>query len=105
MYKVIASLLLVISCSGIPASSQEAVETAAVTTVRSEGALSLASPGLCAPLSVSPDDWPGVIRAATDLQNDLYRVTGTMPELSNKYKGSAFRDADCGRHHRQEHAD
>lgn len=86
MYKVVASLLLIIPFAGMPASGQEAVETPAVTTVRSEGSLTLASPGLCAPLSVSPDDWPGVIRAVTDLQSDLYRVTGTKPTLGASAK-------------------
>jgi hypothetical protein len=30
---------------------------------------------------VSQGDWPGVIRAFTDLQDDLFRVTGNTPEL------------------------
>ncbi len=81
MPKLIISLLLIISCFGGQSIGQVNGEPTAVTTVKSEGSMVLASSGRCAPLIVSPNDWPGVIRAFTDLQNDIYRVTGTSPEL------------------------
>ncbi|MDF1559674.1 MAG: glycosyl hydrolase 115 family protein [Bacteroidales bacterium] len=75
-----ASLLLALSLCGIPAAGQEQAEVI-ISAEKSAGSLALVSAGSCAPLCVSPGDWPGVMRALTDLQNDLSRVTGTMPEL------------------------
>jgi len=46
------------------------------------GALALAHDGIVAPLWVADDDWPGVRRAAGDLQADFARVTGAKPALS-----------------------
>ncbi len=43
------------------------------------GAVVLAQAGVVAPLIASSDDWPGVRRAAGDLQADLERVTGHKP--------------------------
>jgi len=37
--------------------------------------------GRPAPLYAAADDWPGVIRAAGDLQADIERVTGRRPDL------------------------
>jgi hypothetical protein len=42
----------------------------------------LAERGTAAPLFAAANDWPGVLRAAKDLQADLGRVTGTAPALS-----------------------
>ncbi|UGQ47589.1 glycosyl hydrolase 115 family protein [Massilia endophytica] len=45
------------------------------------GALVVASGGKAAPLHLDPQDWPGVIRAARDLQADIQRVSGALPAL------------------------
>ena len=45
------------------------------------GTFALAEGGHLTPLRVSDTDWPGVIRAAGDLRDDLQCVTGTAPEL------------------------
>jgi len=81
MKKIITSILLIISFCGMPAGGQEADEPFIVSTVMTEGSLALASYGNCASLCISPEDWPGVIRALGDLQNDIGRVTGTTPDL------------------------
>ena len=47
-----------------------------VSTSASPGAFVLAQNGNAAPLVVSDEDWPGVVRAAGDLSRDLGRVTG-----------------------------
>ncbi|KAK7447068.1 hypothetical protein VKT23_014280 [Stygiomarasmius scandens] len=39
--------------------------------------------GNAAPILLSEDDWPGVQRAASDFADDIERVTGTRPSLSN----------------------
>jgi hypothetical protein len=46
-----------------------------------EGTVLLASGGKAASLHVDQQDWPGVIRAARDLQGDIQRVSGAMPAL------------------------
>lgn len=43
--------------------------------------LALVSAGRATPLVVSANDWPGVRRAAGDLQADIVRVTGLQPAL------------------------
>lgn len=44
-------------------------------------AFPLVADGVSAPLHAAADDWPGVLRAARDLQADIERVTGRRPEL------------------------
>lgn len=61
--------------------NDHAVVIRVISPSMSEGSLTLARSDWCAPVSVSPGEWPGVIRALSDLQNDLYRVTGSRPEL------------------------
>jgi hypothetical protein len=41
------------------------------------------SNGQAAPVFISPDDWPGVQRAAGDFVADIHRVTGVQPSLKN----------------------
>ena len=41
----------------------------------------LVESGQATPLVVSTDDWPGVVRAARDLQSDIRRVTDREPQL------------------------
>ncbi|KXN92531.1 hypothetical protein AN958_05386 [Leucoagaricus sp. SymC.cos] len=43
----------------------------------------IVSQGRAAPVFISPDDWPGVQRAAGDFVADIQRVTGVQPSLSN----------------------
>ena len=45
------------------------------------GALPLVTATTVAPIVVASADWPGVVRAATDLQADMQRVSGRRPEL------------------------
>jgi len=45
------------------------------------GYFALATAGIPAPLYVSADDYPGVIRAMKDLQTDIASVTGNKPKL------------------------
>ena len=46
-----------------------------------EGAMELASKDKAAPILIDSQDYPGVIRAAHDLQTDIGRVTGNQPNL------------------------
>jgi hypothetical protein len=41
-----------------------------------------------APIFASANDWPGVLRAARDLQADVERVSGVKPEFSSEVKTS-----------------
>jgi hypothetical protein len=47
------------------------------------GTFSIVSHSQAAPVFVSPDDWPGVQRAAGDFVADIQRVTGAKPALAN----------------------
>jgi peptidoglycan/xylan/chitin deacetylase (PgdA/CDA1 family) len=50
----------------------------------------LVRPGAAAPVFAAPDEWPGVARAARDLQNDIGRVTGRAPEFSTAAPAGAL---------------
>ena len=52
-----------------------------VTNSPDRGALALAAGGKAIPIKVDSTDFPGVIRAAHDLQADIQRVTGISPQF------------------------
>ncbi|MGW3265796.1 glycosyl hydrolase 115 family protein [Streptomyces sp. NPDC001056] len=63
-----------------------------ITTSRGAGTFPLVENGRAAPLVVSADDHPGVVRAAGDLRDDLERVTGVKPALSQDTLPAGRRD-------------
>ncbi|KAM5532519.1 hypothetical protein V8D89_013806 [Ganoderma adspersum] len=54
-----------------------------VTFKSSPSTFTIVSSGKAAPILLSPDEWPGVQRAAFDLASDIESVTGVKPELAN----------------------
>ena len=54
-----------------------------VATTPTPGGFVLAQAGGAAPIWVDEADWPGVIRAAGDLQADIARVTGVTPVIGH----------------------
>lgn len=57
----------------------------------SSGSFTVAAKGRVSPIVISDNEWPGVTRAARDLQTDLQKVTGLTPELLiNKSAGKAL---------------
>ncbi|HUW91976.1 MAG TPA: glycosyl hydrolase 115 family protein [Bacteroidales bacterium] len=80
-FKLSHCILLItcfLSCSLAGAADDDST---LISTCKPEGFFTLAAPGRYAPLCISTDDWPGVVRALTDLQTDISRVTGHLPEL------------------------
>jgi hypothetical protein len=55
--------------------------TVFVTTTKAEENFILSASGKSAPLYISSDEYPGVIRAFRDLQTDIGKVTGISPHL------------------------
>jgi hypothetical protein len=53
-----------------------------VSGKQSKGSFQLAAGGKAAPLYASAHDWPGVLRAATDLRADINRVTQVTPTFT-----------------------
>ncbi|CAK5269585.1 unnamed protein product [Mycena citricolor] len=49
----------------------------------SKTVFSVVSNGKAAPLMLSADEWPGVQRTTQDFADDIQRVTGVRPEVSN----------------------
>src|SRR5690348_10071006 len=47
-----------------------------------KGSFAIADHGMLATICVDADDFPGVIRAARDLRDDIQRVTGHAPPVS-----------------------
>ena len=58
-----------------------------VENTRSPGSFPIAEAKACAALQVDSSDYAGVIRAATDLQADIARVTGCTPAISRESNG------------------
>lgn len=58
-------------------------------------ALRLVESKAAAPIFVSDNDWPGLLRAATDLQADFERVTGIRPTLTRAKGADAVAAADA----------
>jgi hypothetical protein len=52
-----------------------------IAFMNAKGAMTLSAKGTSAPLWVSAQDFPGVLRAAKDLQQDIARVTSVQPAL------------------------
>jgi len=80
-FKLVKCILLITSLLNISFAGIADNDLTLISTCKPEGFFTLAAPGRYAPLNVSTDDWPGVIRAVTDLQTDISRVTGHLPEL------------------------
>ncbi|AHJ99523.1 hypothetical protein Hsw_3928 [Hymenobacter swuensis DY53] len=72
------SLLLLLLLTG----SAAAQPAAYISAKKSSGSFPLAVSGKAAPLYASAQDWPGVLRAARDLQADINRVTKTTPTFT-----------------------
>ena len=49
----------------------------------SSSSFTIVSQGKAAPILLSPDEWPGVQRAAVDFASDIQQVTGVAPTLQN----------------------
>src|SRR5262245_54823570 len=62
--------------------SGAAATTSYVAFAKSNGSFALATGGQPAPLFVSAEDFPGVVRAVNDLRADVERVTGTAPTIT-----------------------
>ncbi|RZK39070.1 MAG: glycosyl hydrolase, partial [Hymenobacter sp.] len=56
--------------------------TSYVTSKKQNDSFVLEAGGRAAPLYASASDWPGVLRAAKDLQADINRVTQATPTLT-----------------------
>jgi hypothetical protein len=61
-----------------------------VSFQHSKDGFSVVSGGRAAPILVSSDDWPGVLRSAADFQADIDRVSGHKPSLAN-YTSTTFK--------------
>ncbi|MGI4875466.1 MAG: glycosyl hydrolase 115 family protein [Janthinobacterium lividum] len=59
-----------------------AAQTAYISPQKTAGAFPLVANGQAAPLYASADEWPGVLRAAHDVQADVQRVTGQQPTFA-----------------------
>ncbi len=80
---IVSVLYLFSLCSCASAVSQQRY----VDTAFNKGDFVLFEKGQAAVLCVDTNDWPGVIRAVNDLQADVNRVTGQVPEIKNESAG------------------
>ena len=72
-------------------------QPAYVETVKSKDSFTLAQGGQAASRFVDAGDYPGVRRAAADLQQDIARVTGRTPALLRARKAPEPTPSSSGR--------
>ena len=88
IFRVFAALpmylpALLLSCGFLLAPAALALgQPAYVEHAPSKGSFAIADHGMPATICVDADDFPGVIRAARDLRDDIQRVTGHAPPMS-----------------------
>ncbi len=75
-------LLLSVGCFALTTGNVKAINTDSyISSENGDGYFPIVASGKSAPLYISSDDYPGVIRALHDLQTDISRVTGMTPDL------------------------
>ena len=81
---VVACLMLNAAPSAAETGQKQSTPTSPsyVSTGKTKGAFTLFAAGRPAPLMVSATDYPAVTRVAKDLQEDIQRVSGTVPTLA-----------------------
>ncbi|HUG10255.1 MAG TPA: hypothetical protein VMM36_04540, partial [Opitutaceae bacterium] len=66
----------------MPASGWSMIGSPSLLADEGGDGFALVADGSAASIRASTDDWPGVLRAARDLQADVERVTGVKPVLT-----------------------
>ena len=84
-----AALLATLLLSSAPVQVMAIGQPRYIETTAGRGRVPLVDRGAAAPIVVDAADWPGVRRAATDLQADIARVTGITPKLVQAPPSSA----------------
>ncbi|PSL51832.1 glycosyl hydrolase family 115 (putative glucuronidase) [Saccharothrix carnea] len=79
---VLAALVPVIVLTARAPDASAAADRDYVSFSPVRGGFTLAAHGKAAPLFVSGDDFPGVVRVVDDLRDDVERVTGVRPTVS-----------------------
>jgi Glycosyl hydrolase family 115/Gylcosyl hydrolase family 115 C-terminal domain len=76
-------LLLFLSFTIFPLifSSAQSINESFISFENGKGKFAILVSGKPAPLLISSNDWPGVIRAFKDLQSDIGKITSNVPEL------------------------
>ncbi|MBN1694316.1 glycosyl hydrolase 115 family protein [candidate division WOR-3 bacterium] len=77
-YFILLFLIIITSCS---AAKKSIDYTSYISVNKGEGRFILSSSGKSAPLYVSSEDYPGVIKVAKLFQADIERVTDSKPEI------------------------
>src|SRR5437588_12312743 len=73
--------LIILAPAALPIGQQRYVES-----VRRKGSFPIANRGAIAKICIDPNDYPGVLRAANDLRDDIERVTGLAPTVTRDHK-------------------
>ncbi len=86
MPRLISILFITASFCCLPLAGMPGEDNRIVTGTDMTGSLPLVASGRAATLCVSPGEWQGVVRALSDLQNDLEMVTGVRPVMISSSK-------------------
>jgi hypothetical protein len=73
-----AAVLVALVCSR---AALAVVDQSYVSAQSGDGRFALVGSGSAAPLVISSDDFPGVIRVASHLKSDIERITGVAPDM------------------------
>src|SRR5688572_19251193 len=80
-------ILLAVVAAALPQNVLAIGRTRYVETTASRGSFPLVGPRGAAPIFVDAGDWPGAIRAVSDLQADIQRVTTLAPPILRDANG------------------
>jgi hypothetical protein len=87
MQSRLALLTLAVALVATPENLLAIGRTRYVETAPSRGSFPLVGPRGASPIYVDAADWPGVVRAVSDLQADIQRVTSMVPPLLHDATG------------------
>lgn len=80
MKRIKTSIILILFCANAVFASKAEV-TKYISESKSENSFSIAEKGEAAQMLIDSKDFPGVIRAFEDLQDDIFKVSGVKPPL------------------------
>jgi hypothetical protein len=86
--KSLTAFVLGLSLLAIPHTARALGQTPYILTKAAPGAFPIVEGKTAAAIYVDTADWPGVARAAADLQADIARVTGITPALAHTAGGN-----------------
>jgi len=79
----IVFVIIIFLLSSYEILNSQVIKDKFISTEKGKGNFIISADDKSTPMLISSKEWPGVIRAFKDLQNDIGKVTSVIPELAN----------------------